>query len=671
MCTSTASKPARSNAAAISTWPFTPCSRRIATRGRAPVAMNGAATSSAGSKVSVGDEPGSSASSRVVFLVRGAAGLSRRRCIACVVADHARCRSRRDSSSTHRRAAANRHAIRRRIGVADDRSRARPASRACDSTDCRRRRRGPAPPRRAPRRTARRARRPPCQSSDDRRGRSATRTPSRPASTNSAAVADDRDRRAGVRRVAAAGPREERARAARSSRSGASSPSWPYTCASAEPPRRLPAAAEIDDAAATCRRVEPQQRRQRTRAHRRPARTPRRSATRGAVTRLVAVAVAPGRAHRQRILADRDRRCRAPGRTRARPRAPCRTARRPRRDGRRRPSSSPTASRRRACAIAGRGDVGDRLADRHAARRRRVDQRERRALAHRHRLAGVAVEIARASPRQSATGTCHGPTIGSRAHRPPTVRSPIVIEERLVGDRREAQHALRAPRRSVDAAEVERRQRARDARHVAHHLRRLAEDHVERHVDRRSRRTCDRRRRSRPSAGRACRRRRTGSARARRSRESARDRSARSPARSAPAPRCTRSRAATCRAPRDGIARSSMRAAAPPPCTSSGSAFDRPPAPTSWIDRIGLRRAELPAAVDHFLRAALHLGVAALHRVEVEVGGVGAGRHRRRRAAAHADQHARARRAGRAACRRRAAACARARARCCRGRRRS
>ena len=45
MCTSHASKPARSNAAAISTWPLTPCSRSTATRGRAPVATNGAATS--------------------------------------------------------------------------------------------------------------------------------------------------------------------------------------------------------------------------------------------------------------------------------------------------------------------------------------------------------------------------------------------------------------------------------------------------------------------------------------------------------------------------------------------------------------------------------------------------------------------------------------------------
>jgi hypothetical protein len=52
--------------------------------------------------------------------------------------------------------------------------------------------------------------------------------------------------------------------------------------------------------------------------------------------------------------------------------------------------------------------------------------------------------------------------------------------------------------------------------------------------------------------------------------------------------------------------------------------------------------ARLPAAVDHFLRATLDLRVAALHRCEVEVGGVGAGGHRRGRAAAQTDQHARA-----------------------------
>ena len=41
MCTSQASNPARSNAAPISTCPFTPCSRRMATRGRAPACTKG------------------------------------------------------------------------------------------------------------------------------------------------------------------------------------------------------------------------------------------------------------------------------------------------------------------------------------------------------------------------------------------------------------------------------------------------------------------------------------------------------------------------------------------------------------------------------------------------------------------------------------------------------
>ena len=51
-------------------------------------------------------------------------------------------------------------------------------------------------------------------------------------------------------------------------------------------------------------------------------------------------------------------------------------------------------------------------------------------------------------------------------------------------------------------------------------------------------------------------------------------------------------------------------------------------------------RARLPALVDDFLRTALDFGVAALHRVKVQRGGVGAGRHRAGRAAAHADTHA-------------------------------
>ena len=55
---------------------------------------------------------------------------------------------------------------------------------------------------------------------------------------------------------------------------------------------------------------------------------------------------------------------------------------------------------------------------------------------------------------------------------------------------------------------------------------------------------------------------------------------------------------------------------------------------------VTLGRAELPAAVDHFLRTPLHLRVAALHRREVEVLGVAASAHRAGGAAAEADQQA-------------------------------
>ena len=54
---------------------------------------------------------------------------------------------------------------------------------------------------------------------------------------------------------------------------------------------------------------------------------------------------------------------------------------------------------------------------------------------------GVRSPMAKASPRRvlspiavtatSATGTCHGPTIWSRAVRPPTLRSPIVMRKDL------------------------------------------------------------------------------------------------------------------------------------------------------------------------------------------------------------------------------------------------
>ncbi len=55
----------------------------------------------------------------------------------------------------------------------------------------------------------------------------------------------------------------------------------------------------------------------------------------------------------------------------------------------------------------------------------------------------------------------------------------------------------------------------------------------------------------------------------------------------------------------------------------------------------GVVRAQLPAAVDHFLRAALHFRIAALHGVEIEFRRVVAHAQRRGGAAADADAHAR------------------------------
>src|SRR5215472_555274 len=54
-----------------------------------------------------------------------------------------------------------------------------------------------------------------------------------------------------------------------------------------------------------------------------------------------------------------------------------------------------------------------------------------------------------------------------------------------------------------------------------------------------------------------------------------------------------------------------------------------------------IRIAHLPAAVDDLLRAALDLGVAALDRIEIEIGGVGASDQRRSCSATHPDQHSR------------------------------
>jgi hypothetical protein len=74
-----------------------------------------------------------------------------------------------------------------------------------------------------------------------------------------------------------------------------------------------------------------------------------------------------------------------------------------------------------------------------------IEQRHRRSLAHRHRLAGgptKSVAVTATSP----TGTCQRPTIGSVTTRPPTERSPIVTRNVLsatVGSRSTRSRAAR------------------------------------------------------------------------------------------------------------------------------------------------------------------------------------------------------------------------------------
>ena len=228
MCTSKAAKPARSNAAAISTWPLTPCSRRIAIAGRAPVAMYGAAMSSVGiERRAAATSPGSVG----VEDPRRTPGRRPRDCRAAAAA--------RASSPTTR--GAGRRATRRARAAPSlrDADAARPASGApiaCSASPAARERAIAA--RRASRvrdldhraqllGEQRRQRIGSAAVERDRRGRSATRTPSRTASRTSRRRRC-RDRRAAGRRAAASWTAAKNAaRRAGSSRSGATSPSWP------------------------------------------------------------------------------------------------------------------------------------------------------------------------------------------------------------------------------------------------------------------------------------------------------------------------------------------------------------------------------------------------------------------------------------------------------------
>ena len=254
---------------------------------------------------------------------------------------------------------------------------------------------------------------------------------------------------------------------------------------------------------------------------------------------------------------------------------------------------------------------------------------------------GVRSPIAIASPAkpsksasviaQSATGSCHGPTIWSRAVRPPTVRSPMVTRKFFDATVGCASTRRPASRRSSAAVVQLAASAARGGvRGVAVHLRRLAEQHVHRQVDRAwpgaLARGAVRDDQALFGGGVADDRERATLARA--DRLELRDALRRDAEHVAllrfVAPQLHRRQ-------RRIVARNLARSITPPTpesCSSSGIAFDRPPAPTSCTDSDRVVVAERDAAVDHFLAATLHLRVVALHRGEIEVFGAVARRHR-------------------------------------------
>ena len=350
---------------------------------------------------------------------------------------------------------------------------------------------------------------------------------------------------------------------------------------------------------------------------------------------LVLPLLTPGRAHRQRILADRN----ADAERRAQFHADCahrieqcRVLARLTAGGHpvgRQLDVGDVAYRRR-------GDVGNGFANRHPARSRRVDDSQRRALAHRHRLSQIAFV---AHDRDRAVRDRHLPRPDHLIAHRQSAHGAIADrdQERLVGHRRQAQHAL-AGIGQRNAAQIDRRKILAHMSHIAMHLRRLAEQHVHRHVDRRvAVLRVDHL--QLPLLGRrADHREQTTFALAQfaKQRQALRRNAEHITLLRFIAPDLHRCQPAFFQR---HLAQIEHGAASGIVCdfresigqTARADIMDRQ-------DRVVFPHR--PAGVDHFLRAPLHFGIAALHRVEIQIGGVRTGGHRRRRAAAHADAHA-------------------------------
>ena len=413
MCTSTASKPARSNAAAISTWPLTPCSRRMATRGLAPVPTKAPLFRGIVGK-SVGKAGIGGVEDAVVLLLRALRVVAQRL--------HA------PASSRSRRAAARRASPRRppwhcarcgsRRGALSWPTTCewapRPASRSAAIT--------------LPRSAARICSTAPSSSANSA---ASARSFARPASCvfgvalERVHVVLPASKASASRLIVDAAVPGEGHLAHRGEQAAVGAvvvgDQQPFAGKALDRARRNPSAARDRPGPALRRRAANTPARE---SSRRGGSCPApRSTSMSSVSPQIGAQArrqraarvfgggegrdderqrrddflsVPGGAHRQRILAHRDRH--------AQRRAELQRHRLHRvvqrgvlaRDSPRPPSSWPRASRARASSTPRRGQVGERLADRHAAGGRRIDQRQRRALADGERFARVALEIAAA-----------------------------------------------------------------------------------------------------------------------------------------------------------------------------------------------------------------------------------------------------------------------------------
>ena len=285
-----------------------------------------------------------------------------------------------------------------------------------------------------------------------------------------------------------------------------------------------------------------------------------------------------------------------------------------------------------------RREIGDGFADRHARRSGSIDQGQRRAFAHRHRFAGDAEEVGQGD---GAIGQRQLPRPDHLVARAQAADGAVADgdEEILRGDGRVREHAqprfAQIHRLGVQARPTRRRRALR----IAMHLRRLAEQHVHRHV---YGTLAIRHPQYQALLGRGDADRSEGTTLARADRLELGEVFGRHAEHVA----LLRLVAPQLHRRQRGIVAGNLRQfdhAAHVGIVQQFGNRVRQSAGADVVhesDRVGV--AEGDAAVDHFLAAPFHLRVVALHRGEIEIFRTLAGTHRRSGTAAEADQHRRA-----------------------------